>query len=230
VSDRPTKKERREAARKARKEAQIRARRAQARKRVISVLVGAGVIALIVALFMVSSAGKRATVQELNDLATSMGCTELESFPSMGAEHIGPTDSATYERIPPDSGNHFGGGTSNTGVLSEAPRNELFAHNLEHGHVGLMYREGISAELVTALQDVARSDVGWIIAAPYPMPEGRDVSLVSWRHRIDCPSAAEMDAASLKDAAEKFVAARKNNAPESIPGSPAGDTSTDHGG
>ncbi|MFP5225635.1 MAG: DUF3105 domain-containing protein [Actinomycetota bacterium] len=219
MSDRPTKKERREAARRARKEAQIRARRAQTRKRIVSVLVGAGVIGLIVALFMISSAGKRATVQELNDLATSVGCTELESYPSMGAEHIGQGETGTYERTPPDSGNHLGSGTSNTGVLDAPPPNELMTHNLEHGHVGLLYREGIDEALITALQDVARSDPSWVFAAQYAMPEGRDISMVAWRYRVDCPSAADVDADTLKQTAESFVAARKGAGPESVPGS-----------
>lgn len=221
MPDRPTKKERRDAARIARREAQRRAQRARARKRVVGGLVGVVVVALIFGLFALQSAGNKAKVADLNTLASDLGCTELASFPSMGQEHIGDGETGTYDRLPPDSGNHFGSGTSPTGALAGSPPNENFVHNLEHGQVGLLYRPGIDASLVTALETVAKSDSSWVIAAPYDqMPEGRDISMVAWRNRVDCPSADGMDSGKLEDAAGKFVTARKSSAPESVPGQP----------
>lgn len=219
----PTKKERRDAARSARHEAQARAAKARVRKRITSGLVAVGAVVLIFAWVQMQGANSRKASAGLNTLATGIGCTELQSLASMGAKHIGETDAAQYDRLPPDSGDHFGGGSSNTGVLADSPRNELLAHNMEHGHAGLMYRQDLDPALVASLHAVANDNNLWSLSAPYAqMPEGIDVALTSWRHRIECSDLEAADAPALKDLATKFVDQRKQQGPEKIPGTPVG--------
>jgi hypothetical protein len=219
VSDRPTKRERRDLAKVARIEAEKRARRAAARRRVRGLFTLLLIGVIVVGLFLYQSKKNREKTDLVNSLATELGCGEMVSFPKVGEEHV-ETGEVIYPRMPPESGNHRPS-LAKTGVHDAPIETETTTHNLEHGAVMLQYAASVRPEVVTALNDVALGNPLWVISAPYAeFDEGTVLSMTAWEHRIDCPSTKAADAEKIGDLATAFVAARRDKAPESFPGEP----------
>lgn len=225
MADRPSKKERRDLAKLARIEAEKRARRAAARRRLVTTLVVLGIIAGIVGLFVFQSQRNAERAQRLESLASELGCDGPTTFDYVGggeggsAQHI-PDGEVTYERMPPEAGDHRPS-WAKTGVHEQPIETELSTHNLEHGAVLIQYAATVRPEVVTALNNVAFGDPQWAIAAPYEeFNQEQVLSLTSWEVRIDCPKTTVDQAAQFGELARLFLAAHKDSAPESVPGEP----------
>jgi hypothetical protein len=194
VSRRPTKAERREAAKKERLEAQ---RRAQKAKRVrygygaIGVALVGGLIAAIV---LASGSSNKINLVALNKAAAAAGCSALQTFPEQGHSHVRIGTNVNYSTSPPTSGNHYPVSANplvptSTGVHETPIQNEIQVHNLEHGHIGIQYGNGIEAAIQDALASFTRAHDTWTFMAPYPsMPAGVQVAFTSWQHMITCAS------------------------------------------
>jgi hypothetical protein len=219
VADRPSKKERRDLAKQARIEAERRSRRANARRRVVSFLSLLAVIGLIAGLFIWQSSKSKKVAQRVDELAQELNCEGMESFESVGSNHV-PEGEITYPRMPPESGDHRPS-WANTGVFDTPLETELTTHNLEHGAVVIHYAETVSETVVSALRDVALTDPQWVILAPYTeFSDGQVLSMTAWQHRVDCSKTTPPDAAKYGEMARAFIDARKNKGPESVPGTP----------
>ncbi|MGH9203529.1 MAG: DUF3105 domain-containing protein, partial [Vicinamibacterales bacterium] len=96
--------------------------------------------------------------------------------------------------------------------------NETQVHNLEHGHVGLQYREASPAALAV-MNGVMQQQSELVFVAPYP---GMDavIALTAWRVSVTCAK-EPTDRAVLENLVRSFVATYKSKAPENIPGAPA---------
>lgn len=217
MAEKPTKRERREAARRARMEAQRRAARRKKMRQLWGALIGVAVIGGIVAAVIISGGSRRAAAAELNELAPAAGCEVPQSHPNEGRQHIDDINQAVdYQTEPPNSGDHFGS-WADTGIHQTPIPTTQQVHNLEHGHVGIQYTDALPVEVVTALEEAVRGDDEWAFLAPRPE---MDVPLAftawQWTSRCDNPGSAE----DVKAYAERFVEVRKRGAPEDIAGDP----------
>lgn len=223
-SNMPSKRDKRELAKQARIQAQKHAHRANARRRVTSFLVVAGAIALVIFLFKYQSNKGKGLEAAFNEKATGLGCTSISKEEPEGSAHINPPQQVSYDRMPPDSGDHYNkgapGGPAFTGVHSEQIDEEAFVHNLEHGHVGIHYRPGLDPAIVSQLESIALADDRYVFVHPYAdMDKSIDLVFTAWRYRATCENLLPGDAVEIGDLARAFVEARRDKAPESVPGS-----------
>lgn len=140
--------------------------------------------------------------------AKDAGCTLNDPYPIEGQEHVAPPTRVTYKTTPPTSGRHYAK-VAPTGVRSEEIPNEIQVHNLEHGHVGLLFNGGLPP---SGLVEAAKTDSNWVFVAPYTM--STRFAFTAWGRSLICDGEAK----GLKDLAIAFIKLFKNRAPESIPG------------
>lgn len=219
MANKETKAERREAARRARLEAQRRAQARSRRRKMWAGLVGLLAIGGIVAAVLLSGRAERAAAAELEKLAEPAGCAVPEEQPNEGAQHIEPPETVEYDTDPPTSGNHYINADSpaRTGVHQAAIPSESQVHNLEHGHVGIQYNNDLPIDVITALEEVARANTGWVFMAPRTTMDV-PLAFTSWTWLSQCETPGSVE--EVKAFASKFVDVRKDKAPESRAGSP----------
>lgn len=218
MAQKMTKKERREAAKRARLEAQ----RQAAKKRVVRRIYGAvavlAAIGLITYLVVRSQQQSAEQVATLNEAAAAASCDPLEQALQDGRTHVAPGSPVSYQTNPPTSGDHFGG-TGPTGVIENPIPDGNLVHNLEHGHVIFWHGPDASPAIVEALNGVVGDDPEWRLSVPregMPTP----VAFSAWGTVMRCDGTGSPD--QIAAAAESFTEATGRKAPEDIPGSPAG--------
>lgn len=218
MARRQTKRERRELAKRERLAAQKRAVRQRKIRRLYSL--GTILLAITVITFLIqkSGEGERKAAARLNSLATQAGCGTLQKPAIEGSSHVQEGVTVQYRTSPPTSGNHFGGGVSNTGVIATPVQSELQVHNLEHGHVGIQYKPTVSQAIQTALNGVAQKDNTYVFAAPNPIMQPT-VAFNAWTRLITCDNPT--DPAKLAAVATEFAKQFRNKGPEkNLPGTP----------
>jgi hypothetical protein len=137
-------------------------------------------------------------------------CTPIRSPKLLKAAHIDDGQTATYNSIPPTSGEHYGRWVP-TGVYTDPIQNERQVHNLEHGHVLIQYRSLPAAEvaqLASVVQDAGRM----LILAPYPTMDP-EISFTSWGKIQTCEAWSD----GVPELARFFIEQNRDHAPESIP-------------
>jgi len=104
-----------------------------------------------------------------------------EGFCSEGGGHVNVGTAIEWMHEPPHSGTHFLNWESTGESLDPLERGH-WVHNLEHGHVVLIYNcpNGCDAELAV-LREVlaARPDLS-ILLTPDPLLEGSQFAAISW--------------------------------------------------
>jgi hypothetical protein len=227
VAEKDTKRERREASRKARMEAQRKAARRKQLRRVYMVVAAIVVVALIVGLVYLSGADTRKAREELVSLAAAAGCSVVQNPASEGAGHLTAEEEAAktqveYKTEPPTSGKHSGStGPTSTGVHSSPVPDEDFVHNLEHGHIGVFYDPATTpAAVVDALERWVRDDDQWRFVTPRSELAAKtvQVAFASWGHDSTCAAPTDEDA--LVRFAEAFAKVYVRGGPETVPGTP----------
>ena len=198
------------------REARIkRARRRQLLRRLSRAGIVLLVIAGIAAAIWFAQSGSRRAQQAATRAAERLDCTEVQSKPEAGREHISAQDPPpTYPSKPATSGPHRGDATLGTDADLDVfpdPIDEslepLAVHNLEHGYVFLYYRadgaESLPADVQGSLGDLAR-ETAKVVLAPYPdLPQGTSLALTAWNKLQTCPSVT--DAGAAVTVAESFV-------------------------
>lgn len=154
------------------------------------------------------------SIAKLNTLAVAVGCSPLQSPPDDGKSHTAPPQRIQYRTAPPTSGTHYPAPAA-TGIHQEAIPNEEQVHNLEHGHVGFQYN-GLDPALVSELDQIGRSDPRWVFVAPYPQMRHK-AAFTAWGRLLAC----DAPDSRIADVASAFLELFRDNAPESIPGTPA---------
>lgn len=183
-----TKAERREAARKARIEAQKKRLRAKRRRQavvigiVLAILLGGGVFG-----FIRSQAGKLSD-EELR----AAECTPVKKLKEQRGEHIDsnpPPERVPYNTTPPTSGQHRGAGTAPWGIHDEALEPEMYVHNLEHGGI-VIHHKGLPSSQLQDLEDLvdsypdSGSGTGVILLANPDIEE--PLVLTAWARMQEC--------------------------------------------
>lgn len=194
-------------------------RRATMRKGFLIFLVLAALGGIVAAAVNASKEGRKSRAR-LNEVAVAAGCDKLEGPALEGAQHV--EGDVSYGTTPPTSGNHHGSGTAPaaTGIHKDPIADEDFVHNLEHGHVGILY-DGIDKAHIDALRKVTRGEKEWTFMAPYPSLKatGYQVAFNAWGKLMRCKSPTSV--ATLETVAAEFVRQQKDKAvaltKESIP-------------
>lgn len=166
--------------------------------------------------------GEDTTVTTVDIGAEAGGCGLVQERRSEGHLHVAAGERVEYGTAPPTSGLHYSGQLPDggfspgpTGVHTQPIPNEIQAHNLEHGHIGIAYQPGLDPAIVEVLAEVTRSDPTWIFMAPYQdMPH--QVAFTAWTVLLPCDSPTE----EIRNVARDFIARYKDNGRESIPGRP----------
>jgi len=226
VANKPTKRDRREAAKRARVEAE-RKRTKQARKNRLYVVIAFVAVAGLIAGIVLSSGKKSGpTDAQLNAAATAAGCDQLVSPPDLGRGHFqsqAEGQAYTYNSNPPTSGKHFsisGVAPAPTGVHNSPIPDQYQVHNLEHGHIGIQYATAIPSDLRDTLEAFTRSHPTFVFMAPRPtIPGGVIVAFTAWDRIISCKSPTS--ASAVRALAEKFFDKYSGEGPEgALPGTP----------
>lgn len=139
-----------------------------------------------------------------------------QAYPLLGRNHVADGSSIVYNSNPPTSGDHYAVPAPARFYDKELPDEQL-VHNLEHGHIWIAYKPGLSEEIVNIIKDLSG---GFIIATPRSASD-TDIALVAWG-RLDKFNleAGGVDSQRIND----FISRYKNRGPEKV-GVPRG-----HGG
>jgi hypothetical protein len=178
------------------------ARKAEQRRRTIGLFAICGVLALAllaypVYLFVDDYQARNATITEFGPATADAGCDDVVTNPATGnQDHVAEGTQVTYDRTPPDSGQHYATPapfTKRFYTTADRPAVETLVHNLEHGYTVAWYRAEAPQAQVGTLADIAKTFGGddydpadKFIAAPWSeadggaFPEGKDVVLTRW--------------------------------------------------
>ena len=114
------------------------------------------------------------------------GATIGTQAPSQGNAHIPTGQKASYNTVPPTSGDHWnqsGVAPAPWGNKDSTLPNEVTTHNLEHGGIVIAYSQTLAPDEVTKLKSVVRSLMGAgfpkMILEPYPLTDAK-VTLTAW--------------------------------------------------
>ena len=176
------------------------ARRAEQRRRTLGLFAICGVLALAllaypVYLFIDDYRARNATITDFGPAAAA-ACDPVASNPATGnKEHVAEGTKVTYDRTPPDLGQHYASPapfTKHFYTTADRPMVETLVHNLEHGYTVVWYRAEAPEDQVDALADIAKTfasddydPADKFIAAPWSeadgvFPKGKNVVLTRW--------------------------------------------------
>jgi len=195
--------------RRERREKQKRQRQRQPQKRGTSggitnqLVIGAFVLgAIVLGALGLRAAGvfdPPAAAMDLNsaDFQIPAGATIGTQEPLLSAEHIVPPAKASYNTVPPTSGQHWnqaGLAPAAWGIKDANLPNEVTTHNLEHGGIVIGYANLTPAE-TDQLKGIARALMNGtyrkIILEPYPLTDSK-VALTSWGWLLKLQSVDEI--------------------------------------
>lgn len=123
------------------------------------------------------------------------GCGAVESPPQdreTATQHLSPPERGSYASNPPSSGPHYGTNPVG-GVFSEERQPELWLHNLEHGHIVILYGPSVSTAVKTRLVAFARARRTLVVLAP-SFTIAEPLVMVAWSQILRCQSPADPDA------------------------------------
>lgn len=144
------------------------------------------------------------------------GVDYSQSYSILGRNHVPDGSIVSYNSNPPTSGDHYAAAAPTRFYDKELPDEQL-VHNLEHGHIWISYKPGLSDEIINMLKDFAG---GFVIVTPRSNND-TDVTLAAWG-RLDKFNieTGGVDNQRVRD----FISRYQNRGPEKV-GLPQG-----HGG
>jgi hypothetical protein len=222
VPNKPTKRDRREAAKAARFEAERKAAKQRRTRFMYGGIGAAAFIGLIVALILASGSSTKISVAALNKDASAAGCTNVITNADQGRAHIQSPKTFNYNSNPPTSGSHYaiaGVAPAPTGVHLNPIQDEVQVHNLEHGHIGIQYNN-IPESVQSVLTQFTNDHDTYVFMAPRPqLPTGIQLSFTRWDQMINCTSPT--DPSAVLKLAKTFYDDFHGLGPEgAIPGTP----------
>ena len=214
-----------EQAKRERLEREAAEQKAAKRKRLLQIVGGVAVGAVVVVGVVLALAGgggkdEQRDPTDLTAAAKAAGC-EVKSFPDYGAAHVAKKLTIKdFKTNPPTSGDH-NINPAQDGVYAPGnePAIENWVHTLEHGRIILMYKPKTAAGRIAQLQTLFNEPVldsgkGYhtvLMQNNTEMPF--EVAAVAWRHFVGCPKFTDASLAALRD----FRAVYVDTAPEKIP-------------
>lgn len=139
---------------------------------------------------------------------TPKGQDYSQAITILGRNHVPDGTKVSYNSNPPTSGNHYAVPASARFYDKELPDEQL-VHNLEHGHVWVSFKPGLSAEIVDMLKSFSSSVV---IVTPRSANDA-DIALAAWG-RLDKFNTANnvVDEQRIKD----FIIRYQGKGPEKL--------------
>ena len=133
-------------------------------------------------------------------------------FPFLSREHIDEGTEATYNSVPPTSGDHWST-PARCDFYEEVLPDERIVHNVEHGHIVVSYNLPLESDvqaLRDALNDIGLNNVWGIARAYHEIPAGQ-IGLSAW-------GVNDVFSGVDKERIERFFEAYSGNlGPERIP-------------
>lgn len=157
-----------------------------------------GVVAVVVALILLGRAlgafdppapGIDVNAQEFDPAGQVVGT----KMPDQGTTHIPSGQKASYNSVPPTSGDHWGApaGPVPWGIKETSIAPEATVHNLEHGGIVIAYNNLTAAE-VDQLKGIVRQLLSGgypkIVLEPYPDLKDAKVALTAWTWLYKLPT------------------------------------------
>ena len=192
--------------RRARREKQKRERQRQQQRRRTprgignELLIGGGILAAAVLLFLALRAAgvfePAAANFDINssEFQVQSGVTIGTQQTIMPASHIPVGQKATYNTVPPTSGEHWaqtGVAPAPWGIKDATLPNEVTTHNLEHGGIVIAYNNLTPTEtdqLKSIVRTLMNGTYRKIILEPYPALSDSKIALTSWGWLLKLPS------------------------------------------
>ena len=199
-----TKKEKRDAARQARLEAQRARERAKKRKKMMTtsliIVIAAAIVGYIIFKVSESDTG-------VGQLAKAAGCVTKDYKELPAAPHLGETDpTPEYNSNPPSSGLHLGR-TAPWGTSAERIEDKMLVHNLEHGGIIVHYKD-LSDTDIDSLEELVDSYADGVIANPNPdVPT--NIAMSAWGDVQTCEKFSE-------PVVKAFIKEHCNKGPEKL--------------
>jgi len=132
---------------------------------------------------------------------------KVEEFSIEGRDHVLAGTRVEYKTNPPTSGSHFAQ-PQNWGVYSKEIPDGSVVHSLEHGGIWISYKEDISNDQKTILEETGRANSQSVIVSPRPGNDEK-VVVVSWGRMMKLETA---DKALI----QKYIDTYKNQSPERL--------------
>lgn len=197
----PSRTERIEAARKARRRKKLQLR----------IAIGAAA-ALVVGAIAVNALSNRSDTSAFRDKVTAGTCTfDTRNDPTTAPpnNHVAPP---SYKVNPPAGGNHDPSAAP-AGVYEQAtaPPDAKIVHSLEHGYIAIWHRPGLAKkdmDIVTKVFERYENDV--LVVPRASLPASTEVAATAWGERLLCQNA---ELGPLTDFVEKY----RNQGPEKVP-------------
>jgi hypothetical protein len=124
-------------------------------------------------------------------------CGKIEELKNEGRSHVETTEHVKYKANPPASGNHWNSASPEAplpwGVYSTEKQTEQWVHNLEHGHIVIVYK-GISNKDKKKLLSQRDQVKYHLVVLPRAKNPKKGIYYIAWNHRVFCkhPSAAAL--------------------------------------
>lgn len=193
----------------------------QARRTRQFVIIGGAVVLVLAVSAAVWQSGMFSPAPTPVAQASTGSCGNVQSFPSLGQEHIAfGQQHAPYNSNPPTSGPHLDA-PQNWGIYTVLQIQEQLLHNLEHGGIVIQYNS-LSGPEVQQLTSVVQRDRYHIILAPYPgLPSEAKIALTAWTGPNGNPA---LQSGKLlyctgvnENAIRAFINAYRDKGPELVP-------------
>ena len=200
-------------------------RRQRATDRRNLILIGAGVVAAAIAIFLVSAyLNNQQNQNPVGHLAfvSYAGTPPGTLVPDEGTPtHIDPATTWPYKNYPPTSGPHYGQPDGPASWQTDAPMREgTFLHNMEHGGIVIAYNCPSGSDCTTLknqlhnyVQNLVPADPQFneykMVMTPYARGMTHRVALLAW-HYIEFLDGYDQAAIT------KFYEAHVNQGPEHI--------------
>jgi len=170
----------------------------------ICAVLALALLAYPVYLFVDDYRMRSATLDDIGAPVSAAGCEPAAENPATGnQEHVADGTKVSYAQTPPDTGAHYNSPapfTKRFYTMDDRPPVENLVHNLEHGYTVVWYRDTISENEKSLLEQISKTFAGddyttdKLIAAPWSeadgagFPEGKNVVLAHWAADPSDPS------------------------------------------
>ncbi|HUP69018.1 MAG TPA: DUF3105 domain-containing protein [Acidimicrobiales bacterium] len=201
VPGKPSRTERIEAARKARRRKKLQLR----------IAIGAAA-ALVIGAIAVNALSNKSDTSAFREKVTAGSCTfdtRNDDISAPPNNHVAPP---SYKVNPPAGGNHDPSAAP-AGKFEQgtAPPDAKIVHSLEHGYIAIWHQPGLAKkdmDIVTKVFDRYENDV--LVVPRASLPASTKVAATAWGERLLCQNA---ELGPLTDFVEKY----RNQGPEKVP-------------
>jgi hypothetical protein len=119
------------------------------------------------------------------------GCTDVQTHPIEGNNHVDPGTDVAYDTTPPTSGDHYATPAA-PGFYTRRVPEEALVHNLEHGQIVIWYRSDAPDEVVGDIEQVTTQQEAATVAAPYPgLERPANLALSAWGASVSCEQVSQ---------------------------------------